>query len=288
MIVVSGASSVVLERGEAVDSSAYLKQRKSRKFMGLQDELAVIAAGQALEAAGARAQSLGEACGLFASIGYIPFNERDIAPVLAASLEQGRFDMQRFASGGYQKAHPLLTFRCLPNMPAYHVSVNFDVQGPYFVSYPGAGELYTALEEAALALENGEVSVALLLGVAHQTNFLVEHHFSRIEPPVGPEHLRDAAGCLVLETAEAARARGARALAELVSLELGYEPFDPRATAMAQEQGFDGNRSSSELELGPAALVIGLERALGSAPRELTHRLRSRSGVRAASSWRLA
>ena len=48
--------------------------------------------------------------------------------------------------------NPLLTFRCLSNMPAFHVSVNFDVQGPYFVTYPGAGQLYLALEEAVDAL----------------------------------------------------------------------------------------------------------------------------------------
>ncbi len=292
MIVVSGSSSLVLERAsDAPDASRFLKQKKSRKFMGLQDELAVEATGRALESARLGAAHLGEAAGLFAAIGYIPFNHADIAPVLAASLEGQRFSMERFAAGGYQKAHPLLTFRCLPNMPAYHVSVNFDVQGPYFVTYPGAGQLYTGLEEALIALENGSVSVALLLAVAHQTNFLVEHHFSRIEPAVPAERLRDAAACLVLETAQSARARGATVRAELTTLELGYEPFDAAMAAIAQEQGFDGEPAAGrdELELGPAAPLIGLDRRLGRDPRpsSVTHRLRTRDGIRATSSWRL-
>src|SRR5207253_861874 len=96
-----------------------------------------------------------------------------------------------------------------PNMPTFHVSVNFDVQGPYFVTYPGPGQFYLALEAACTALAEGEVDVALVGGVAHQRNYLVRYHFSRLELPVAAEDLQDAAGCLVLERAGAARARGA-------------------------------------------------------------------------------
>ena len=91
--------------------------------------------------------------------------------------------MRRFATEGYLAPNPLLTFRCLPNMPAFHVSINFDLQGPYLVTYPGAGQLYAALEEARVALETGAIDVALVGGVAHQRNFLVEHHVRRLGRP---------------------------------------------------------------------------------------------------------
>src|SRR4029078_7528726 len=134
------------------DPAPFLRQRKLRKFMGRQDDLAVIAAGLALQSA-SRAGRLAERCGLYLAVGYIPFEEQDITQLLEASVEEGRFSMRRFATDGLNAISPLLTFRVLPNMPAFHVSLNFDVQGPYFVGYPGVGQLYGALEEAAAALE---------------------------------------------------------------------------------------------------------------------------------------
>ena len=52
MNCLTGAGSVVLARGDAIDPLPYVRVRKSRKFMGLQDDLAVVACGRALESAG--------------------------------------------------------------------------------------------------------------------------------------------------------------------------------------------------------------------------------------------
>ena len=159
-VVLTGAAAVILDPTEkTMDPSAFLKVRKTRKFMGTQDDLAVVAVGRALANAslshGARQQD-GEArptgvvrpdgglrpagpaedqarlaeFGLYAAVGFIPFEGADIAAVLAASLTDGAFDGRRFNAEGYVRAHPLLTFRCLPNMPAFHVSANFGVEGP--------------------------------------------------------------------------------------------------------------------------------------------------------------
>jgi 3-oxoacyl-[acyl-carrier-protein] synthase II len=277
--VLTGASSLVFagKQPAEVDPSPFLKLRKSRKFMGLQDELAVVAAGRALAQAGLAATVLGERAGLFAAIGYIPFEHDDIAPVLEASLDGATFSMQRFAAGGYQKAHPLLTFRCLPNMPAYHVSVNFDVQGRYFVTYPGPAQLYLALEEARASLDAGEVDVALVVAVAHQRNFLVEHHFERADPPLAAQALCDAGACLVLEREEHALARGARPVARLRELELENASFD----ALSERLASDGVAQS---RLGPAEPLLALAQALGE-PGAFTHRLASSDGVSAKSDW---
>src|SRR5262249_6025354 len=167
------ATGVGVALGAPCDPVPYLKVRKLRKFMGLQDDLAVVAAGRALHAAG-RGAELGERAGLYLAVGAIPFDGAEIDALHAASSIDGRFSMHRFASEGYLVPDPLLTFRCLPNMPAFHVSVNFDVQGPYFATYPGPGQLYAALDAASAALRTGTVDVALVVGVAHQRNFLVE------------------------------------------------------------------------------------------------------------------
>jgi 3-oxoacyl-(acyl-carrier-protein) synthase len=288
-LIVTGVSCVALGPSDppTLDPSAYLRSKKTRKFMGTQDDLAVLAAGQALAQAGLVPEALGERAGLFAVVGYIPFNREDIEPVLADSLEDERFSMARFSSGGFQRAHPLLTFRCLPNMPAFHVSANFNVQGPYFVSYPGVGQVYAALEEACVELDSGRIDVALAFGVAHQRNFLVQHHFSRIEPPVAPATLWDVGACLILERAEHATLRGARARVELVEIAQRYTPHSAITEQRAQREQATG-APLREGALGPASLFTLVFDALSAGNAgEVVHSVDTRDHLSARSRWRV-
>jgi beta-ketoacyl synthase-like protein len=275
-VAVTGAGHVL---GTPCDPAPYLRVRKNRKFMGAQDDLAVAAAGRALESAGRGGQALGERAGLYMAVGYIPFEREHTDLLLHRSIDpDGRVSMARFSTDAFGALNPLLTFRCLSNMPAYHVSVNFDLQGPYFVTYPGSGQLYLALEEAVAALRAREVDVALLCGVAHQRNALVEHHFARLEPPVPAEKLVDAAGCLVLErSADAAdRARG-----RLVGLAVTYEPWHPFEDVRVPEEGASG-ADLPEGALGAASLPVLVSLGLGGA---LRHGLSTRDGLHASSAW---
>jgi len=250
--------------GTTCDSTPFLKSRKTRKFMGRQDELAVVAAARALESA-SLAAPLGERCGLYAAVGYIPFEERDIAELLEASLDGDAFSMQRFSTNAFGALNPLLTFRVLPNMPAFHISLNFDIQGPYAVSYPGAAQFYVALEEAFAALDAHAVDVALVAAVADQENYLVRHHFSDRDP----SRLENAAACLVVEREEDALRRGAPVRARLTSWTLHCEETP--------------EHDERHLAHGPASLGIALASARGA----LTHEVRER-GLAAASRWEVA
>jgi 3-oxoacyl-[acyl-carrier-protein] synthase II len=240
--------------------------------MGVQDDLAVTAAGKALRASGLLPLTDPERVGLYLAVGYIPFEAADLDLLASASTENGEFSMRRFSTVAFASLNPLLTFRCLSNMPAFHISVNFDIQGPYFVTYPGPGQFYLALQAASDALREGFVDVAVVGGVAHQRNALVEHHFSRIEPPVLPEDLLDAAGFIVLERGKDAESRGARPLAFLHDIAISY-----RATSYSP--------SSDEGEMGPASLPVAL--ATCEAAR-LTHRVLTRDGIEASSVWEFA
>ncbi|MDH5492094.1 MAG: hypothetical protein OEY14_09075 [Myxococcales bacterium] len=293
--VLTGAGHIVLGPGgseEEADPIPYLRDRKSRKYMGLQDEMAVVAAGRALHRAGLEAP-LGEDVGLFLAVGLIPFRYADIQRVVEASLVDDHFSLERFASEGYARARPLIAFRCLPNMPAHHVSANFDLQGPYLVAYPGAGQLYQALDAAMDAIGSGRIEIALVGGVAHHHNFLVRHHFARLLPPVPAERLRDAAAFLVLEGAEAASRRGAPILARLEAKELRYERFDPRVALPAGAESLRLGASDiptirtlyEGLELGPASLPAALSEALETPGFTLDHALHARDGVVASSRW---
>jgi hypothetical protein len=247
--------------------------------MGVQDELAVVAAGRALASAATDAGALGARAGLYLAVGYIPFEREHVELLLRNSVDASRaFSMQRFSSDAFQALNPLLTFRCLPNMPAFHVSVNFDVQGPCLVSYPGPGQLYVVLEEATAALNAGEVDVALVVGVAHQRNFLVERHYARLDPALRPAQLRDAAGCLVLERASRA---GARARARLLALHVRYRAHDPFQERAAPRQSALG-AELPEGDLGAAALPALLSLNLG---RELRHHASTSDGIEASSAW---
>ena len=313
-VVVTGLGDAVLDAGsEAVcNARSYLKTRKTRKYMGQQDHLAVVAAGRSLEAAALSGNELGERAGLYLSVGYIPFEQTDIDRLYVGSLVDGEFDPAAFSVDGFESIRPTLTFRCLPNMPAFHVSCNFDVQGPYFVTYPGVGQLYLALERALCDLQDGLVDVALVGGVAHQRNFLVTHHFSRCSHPISSDRLADAAGFVVLETEERAAARAAKPRLKLAELSIQYTPFDPfepgathvesvrippesRLTS-ARDHGKIGAASSlsvkksasrvspGEGELGPASLFVELNRMGDDAP-GLVHRVTTRDGIRACSKW---
>jgi 3-oxoacyl-(acyl-carrier-protein) synthase len=280
-------SLIVTGLGHAVstpcDPAPYLRNHKLRKYMGAQDDLAVVAAGRALEAAGLLGTAPSERTGLYLAVGYIPFEAADMEELHALSLEDGQFSMRRFAAEAYPAADKLLTFRCLPNMPAFHISVNFDVQGPYFVTYPGVGQFYLALEAASAALADGTIDVALVGGVAHQRNFLVAHHFARLDAPVAGDRLADGAGCLVLERPTRAAARAAPIRGRLRVLDIAYEPHDPFRDAPAAGEWID-DTPIADREHGAASLPIALASA---GPGRYRHRALTRDGIEAASVWEL-
>ena len=295
-MIVTGHGHVILAPGDTCDPSPYLKAPKLRKYMGVQDDLAVSAAARALESREAATRSGAsdesrvslrvavspERIGLYLAVGFIPFEQADLDPLLTASLDDGRFSMDRFSTAGFRAVNGLLTFRCLPNMPAFHVSVNCNIQGPYFVTYPGPGQFYLALEEAVTALRAGTIDVALVVGVAHQRNFLVEYHFGRIDDPVPAEQLRDAAGCIVLERAHLL----GPALARLARFEVAYRAHDPFAQTDCEfRENFRGFNREVCGYLGAAALPARLSFELASSRGRFEHVLHSRDGYIGQSTW---
>ncbi|MFH0901124.1 MAG: beta-ketoacyl synthase N-terminal-like domain-containing protein [Pseudomonadota bacterium] len=300
------------------DPTPYLRQRKLRKFMGAQDDLAVVAAGATLASAELSGRPLGERVGLYIVVGYIPFEEKHLSGIVTASTENGSFSMARFSVDGLEATNPIHAFRCLPNMPAFHVSVSFDIQGPYLVTYPGPAQLYLALESAALALETGTIDCALVGGVAHQQNLLVQHHYGRIAHPMAPARLADAAAFFVLEREETAAARRAPRHGRLLSWSVDYRRHDPFHEAFSPCETFemprrgatacpsaDDSQNDSQNDctsfnappplsasivpegLGPASLPAYLSMAVGRTPL-LEHSLCSRDGITASSRWEVA
>lgn len=264
-------------------STPYLRTPKNRKFMGNQDHLAVCAAGRALEDASLNTSTLGPDTGLFLAVGFIPFERTDIDALTESSVIDGCISYARFGTEGFSSVNPLLTFRCLPNMPAYHVSSNFDVQGEYFVTYPGPGQFYLALQEAVDALTAGRVKIALAGAVADQTNFLVTHHYERLRPAVPATALRDGAGFLVMEKATDNAARNGPIRGRLRGLKTSYRPHDPFKTNLPHRETFEGC-PEPEGFFGAASLPIALASVRSN---KIRHELNARDGIVAQSSWEI-
>ena len=203
--------------------------------------------------------------------------------LIDASLVGDRISLPRFGTDGFSAVNPLLTFRCLPNMPAYHISACFDIQGEYFVTYPGPGQFYAALQEAIDALDAGRIDVALVGAVADQTNFLVSHHFQRLRPPVSPGNLRDGAGFLILERTADNAARNGPVRGRLQYLGTTYLVHDPYTAEIDEGEMFNGCMPP-EGRFGAASLPIALANAGQGIVR---HELRTRDGISAGSTWEL-
>ncbi len=67
--------------------------------MSKQDRLALAAAGKALASSGAEADSLKLRCGVFMSVGYIPFERVEADRLCACAQQNNRFSMKEFSEG---------------------------------------------------------------------------------------------------------------------------------------------------------------------------------------------
>ena len=260
--------------------------------MGKQDLLSVIAAGMAVKESGIDVSCLKERAGIYLTVGYIPFEQSDIEPLAENSVKDGQFSMEMFSTVGIEQVNPLLTFRCLPNMPAFHSSLNLGIQGPYFVTDPGPGQFYIAMEQAIFALSSNQIDFALLGAVADQNNFLVNYHFKRLSHSKNWA-LSDIGAFLCLERKSSAEKRSAPIRFELLSNEIRYLPVPSSQGMKESSEKFEigGQPLSNEGlgYLGPASLPVHLSLALargGSGP--LNHTLESMDGISGSSLWQIA
>ncbi len=204
-----------------LDVGPLLKDRKTGKFMAKQDKLALIACHRAVQAAGLQAEALAQRTGIYLSVGPLPFEEPDLDLLHDKSIEGGKFSLRRATDEAFQAMNPLLTFKCLPNMPVFHVSFNLAIRGGYHVAYPGAGQFLTALDLALRDLGRGRFDHAILGAVTDQRNTLTRHHLDRTEPGASARAVDVACAWVITRLDET------QGLAKIRGLTLGYKPRDP-------------------------------------------------------------
>jgi 3-oxoacyl-[acyl-carrier-protein] synthase II len=163
------------------------------------------------------------------SASKISINDEGTAPNMAA-----------WGAEGLNQVPPLWMLKYLPNMPACHASIIYDIQGPSNTQIPGDTASAVALGEAARILRRGAADVMLVGGSEAKVHPLSLSRFNlfaqfskRNDDPEGAVRPfdRDRDGtcqgegvaAFTLETLEHARGRKAKIYAEVAAVASGVD-----------------------------------------------------------------
>jgi 3-oxoacyl-[acyl-carrier-protein] synthase II len=233
-------------------------------------QFALVAARQAWTDARLAAPRSPQACGVYFGTGYGG----------AGTLEAGYDDL--FLKG-LSRIKPLSVVAGMPNAAAANIAIEFGLQGPCLTYSVACASSAVAIGEAFRAIGAGAIDTALVGGA----EAFITYGFMKswealmtlaVEDKAAPETscrpfaldrtglvLGEGAGALVLESLDAAQARGAPILAELVGYGLTNDARhlsrpDPEGQARAMRMALDeaGRR-------GVAASDIGYLNAHGTA-----------------------
>ena len=202
----------------------YVSEAKLIRLMNRDAQLAVAAAHLALADAGVKPGGTypPEKIALFGATGLAGLPLAEVIPLVKASTgPDGHFDPDRFGQAGLRAVSPILSFKILGNMPLCFVSINENIQGPNGIYTPWEGQGAQAVEAAIRTLDCGDAHCALVGGSdvkTHELAFLgLEQQglfasWRKNRTGLAPG---EGAVFLVMETAAAATARGARAYAQV-------------------------------------------------------------------------
>ncbi len=233
--------------------------RKATKLMSRDIELSIIAADEAVKNSGlvTKAAETGsvtvspQRTAISFGAGLISCDMLEIAPCIAMSSTDGRFDLKKWGREGMQALTPLWLLKYLPNMLPCHIGIIHDIQGPSNTITCGEVAGHIAIDEAADMILRGDADVALAGGCEAKVNPIAmlrqcllkrssSEANSHPEQACRPFDVKasgsifgEAAGVLVLEELEFAKKRNAVILAELVgaasssSLQAGGVHLEP-------------------------------------------------------------
>lgn len=213
--------------------------RKGLKLMCRETQMAVAAAQHAQANAGGAETFDPERVGVVLGSDYMLTLPDDYADAIQKCAEAGEFDFGEWGGEGLDQMQPLWMLKYLPNMPASHIAIYNDLRGPNNSLTLREASGLTAIGEAFRIISRG--SADRMIAGATGTRVLPMQAIHAAQgaddlPVVGdcpdgadPATLSrpfdaasqglvcgEGAGMVVLETLEAATARGARIYGELV------------------------------------------------------------------------
>ncbi len=213
----------------------YVMQRKSLKVMARDIQLAVAGASLAMKDAALTGSVYDhDRFGVIMGSGVLNHELDELAYSVQNSIDDDqKLDLKKFGSSGLSSLFPLWLLKYLPNMPACHISILFDLRGINNTITTGASGGMQAIGEAFRVIQRGDADLMLAGGAESKVNpvglseYKILGAFSG-EIPAEPgksyrlfdEKARgfiagEGAGFLVLEEFEHAKKRGAKIYAEV-------------------------------------------------------------------------
>jgi 3-oxoacyl-[acyl-carrier-protein] synthase II len=251
------------------------ENRKVLKVMAADIKYAVGAAKLTLEQAGVQKFDDPARFGVNSGAGLIATEHTDLGDAIHASMDaKGKFDIKKWGHEGMERLFPLWMLKYLPNMPACHISILYDAQGPNNSITASEASGLLAIGEAHRVMTRGTADFFLAGGADSRVHplsmtrlALLKKLSNRNTDPQSAVRPFDAsrdgfvpgegAAFVALEEWEHAKKRGAKVHAEL----LGFgSTFNKRDRS-------DAVKRSIELALADAGLTpkeVGLVVAHGS------------------------
>ncbi|MHC4243057.1 MAG: beta-ketoacyl-[acyl-carrier-protein] synthase family protein [Planctomycetota bacterium] len=218
--------------------------RKAVKLMSRDIELAIIAANEALTNSGLITKGIDpeninvnpERMAINLGAGLISCDLVELAPAVAASINDGKFDIRKWGKDGLEMVTPLWLLKYLPNMLACHIGIIHDIQGPSNSITCAETSGHLAIAEAAQVIARGAGDIALAGGAEAKVNPIVmirqcllkratdrnnDEPASACRPfdaDAKGSVFGEAAGIVILENLENAEKRNAKILAEVVGI----------------------------------------------------------------------
>ena len=259
-------------------------QRKLAKLMSRDIELAVAAADEAIKKSSLVTKAIDPEnvnfdptrTAIILGAGLISCDLEELAPAVAASVTDGKFDIRKWGKEGLELVTPLWLLKYLPNMLACHVGILHDIQGPSNSITCAEAAAHLAIAEAAQIIERGDSDIAITGGDEAKVNPLImirqcllkrtttENNDSPasacrpFDADAKGSVFGEAAGILVLESTESAQKRNAKIYAEIAgtghsnNINPAYESMEPdgKGLQIAIEKALaDANIEPADLDL---------------------------------------
>ena len=237
--------------------------RKAVKLMSRDIKLAIVAANEALTDSGLITKTIDPEnvntdptrMAINLGAGLISCDLVELAPAVAASVTDGKFDLKKWGKEGLELVTPLWLLKYLPNMLACHIGIIHDIQGPSNTITCAEASAHLAIAEATQIIARRDTDIALAGGAEAKVNpivmirqCLLKRATSKNDNPASAcrpfdadaagSVFGEAAGMVVLENLENAQNRDAKIYAEIAgtgqscSINPAYEHLEPNGKGL--------------------------------------------------------
>jgi len=155
--------------------------RKAAKLMCRDIQLAIVAAEEAITSSGLITKGIdpdninvdSERFAINIGAGVICCELDELSPAVAKCTTDNKFDIKKWGTDGISSVTPLWLLKYLPNMPACHIAIIHDIQGPNNSIVCAEAAAHLAITEAASVIARNSADVALAGGCDAKVNAIM-------------------------------------------------------------------------------------------------------------------